>query len=77
MTEQEFIALAAARYKQITELNRHENLYDYEKEFEQIWLELGRETFEKSLGPLPEERRKKKDPHPVRRDRSGPHKPPL
>lgn len=61
MTEQEFLALAAERYQQIKDLHRHDSFYDYEKEFEQIWIELGRETLEKSLGDLPEERRKKKD----------------
>lgn len=60
MTEKEFLALAAERYQQIKDLHRHDNFYDYEKEFEQIWIDLGRETLEKSIGDVPGERRKKK-----------------
>jgi hypothetical protein len=64
MTKEEFLALAAARYDAIKELQRHDNFYDYEKEFEQIMIDLSREVLEKSLGELPEERRKKKDSRP-------------
>lgn len=60
MTKEEFLALAAARFEEIQQLHRHDNFYDYEKEFEKIWIELGQQTLEKSLGDVPEERRKKK-----------------
>ena len=61
MTKEELLALAAARYEEIKELHKHDTLFDYEKEFERIWIELGREVYQKSLGEVPEERRKKKD----------------
>jgi hypothetical protein len=61
MTKEEFLKLAASRYDQIKALQKHETFYGYEKEFEQIWLDLGKEVLEDSLGEVPEERRKKKD----------------
>lgn len=61
MTKEEFLALAAARYDAIKDLQRHDNFYDYEKGFEQIMIDLSREVLEKSLGEVPSERRKKKD----------------
>jgi hypothetical protein len=64
MTKEELTARVAARYDEIKKLHDHDNFYDYEKEFERIWIELGREVLEKSLGDVPEERRKKKDSRP-------------
>jgi hypothetical protein len=61
MTKEELAARVAARYEEIKELHKHDNFYDYEKEFERIWIELGREVLEQSLGEVPDERRKKKD----------------
>lgn len=60
MTKDELVGLVAARFEEIKKLHEHDNFYDYEKEFERIWIELGREVLEQSLGPAPEDRRKKK-----------------
>ena len=60
MTEANFIALAQQRYAALQALNKIDNFYDYEKEFESIWRDLGREVLESNLSEVPADRRKKK-----------------
>jgi hypothetical protein len=60
MTEAKFIALAQKRYASLQALNKIDNFYDYEKEFESIWRDLGREVLESNLSDVPADRRKKK-----------------
>ncbi len=60
MTEANFIALAQKRYAALRALNKIDNFYDYEKEFESIWRDLGREVLESNLSDIPADRRKKK-----------------
>ena len=51
---------ATERFEEFRDLHRHDNFYDFEKEFEKIWLEPGREVLQQSLGDVPEERQKKR-----------------
>ena len=60
MTESDFLALAQKRYANLQALNQIDNFYDYEKEFETIWRELGRVVLENNLSKLSADRRKKK-----------------
>jgi hypothetical protein len=60
MTESEFLALAQKRYSNLQALNKIDNFYDYEKEFESIWRDLGRSVLEANLSELSADRRKKK-----------------
>jgi hypothetical protein len=60
MTESTFIALAQKRYAKLQELNKLTSFYDYEKEFDKIWQELGREVLEANISEVPANRRKKK-----------------
>jgi len=61
MKKEEFLALAESRYDALRELNKGKvNFYDLEVEFAKLWRELGREVFEKSIGSVPIEERKKK-----------------
>lgn len=60
MTREEFCQLANNRYDELQALNKINNFYDYEKEFEQIWKDLGRVVLETNLSKLPADRRKKK-----------------
>lgn len=60
MTKEEFLSIAAKKYDGLQALDKIDNLYDYEKEFEKIHKELGQALLEKSLGELPSDRRKKK-----------------
>lgn len=60
MTREEYHQLADQRYDKLRKLNKIDNFYDYEKEFEQIWKDLGRAVLESNLSKLPADRRKKK-----------------
>jgi hypothetical protein len=60
MTEAQFIALAQQRYKELEALNKIDNFYDYEKEFDAIWRDLGRSVLEANISEVPADRRKKK-----------------
>lgn len=60
MTESEFIEIARKQYASIISLESKDNFYDYEKEFESIIVCMGQEMLEKSLGSLPNDKRKKK-----------------
>ena len=71
MTKEEFLAIAAARYEALKGLEQHDNFYDFEKEFDRLWIEFGRDVMEKTLGDMPTDRRKKKDPNPIRLRRDG------
>jgi hypothetical protein len=60
MTKEEFILKASARYDELQALNKLDNFYDYEKQFADIWKELGRDVLESNIGATPKDRRKKK-----------------
>lgn len=60
MTEATFIELAKKRYAELQALNKIDSFYDYEKEFDAIWRDLGREVFETNISKVPADRRKKK-----------------
>lgn len=60
MTKQEFLEAAASRYDELQELNKINDFYDYEVEFVNIWRDLGKEVFEKNIGTLSKDKRKKK-----------------
>ena len=59
MTREEYHQLADKKYDRLQELGKIDNFYDYEKEFEQIWKDLGRAVLESNLSKLPADRRKK------------------
>lgn len=42
-------------------LDDTETAYEYEKIFDEKWIEIGREAFQQSLGEIPQDRNKKKD----------------
>ena len=60
MTESQLIALAQKRYAELQSLNKINNFYDYEKEFESLWRDLGREVLEANISKVPADRHKKK-----------------
>lgn len=64
-TEEEYVALARQKYNDLKALKSKPTFYDYEKSFEEIWLDLGRQVLEKSLSQVPNDRRKKKDDDPL------------
>lgn len=61
MTEEEYIAIARQKYHELQALKDKKTFYDYEKTFDEIWTDLGRQVQEKNLSDVPVDRRKKKD----------------
>ncbi len=60
MTKAEYLALAEQKYQELQALETKPTFYDYEKSFDEIWQDLGRQVFEKNLSDVPQNRRKKK-----------------
>lgn len=61
MKKEEYLKLAARKWSELEKLKEEENFYEYEKRFEEIWIELGREYLEKSISKPGKDRRKKKE----------------
>jgi len=59
MTKEQLVTMVSDRYDKLQALKKIDNFYDYEKEFEDIWKELGQSVFEKNLSEFSTERRKK------------------
>lgn len=59
MTKEDFLAIAAQQYEKLRNLNQIGDFYTYEKEFEGIWTEFGRQTMEKNIGNVPKNQQKK------------------
>ena len=49
MEKEAFLSLAASRYEELEKLGALDNFYDYEKTFDTIWQDLGRQYLESSL----------------------------
>lgn len=60
MTKQEYIKIVEERWESLQALKSESSFYDYEKKFDEMMVELGRELLEKNLGEVPRDRRKKK-----------------
>ena len=60
MTESEFIKIAKQKYQELRELKDEKSFYEYEKKFDELWVEFGRQTLEKSISKTTKDRRKKK-----------------
>ena len=70
MTKEELISMVSARYDQLEALNKLNDFYDYEKEFEDIWKQLGRSVLEKNISESSADRRKKnKEADPLRQNK--------
>lgn len=61
MNKEEFLKLAEKRWESINGLSNETNFYDYEKEFDRIWVDFGKEILEESISKTGQDRRKKKD----------------
>ena len=68
MSKAEYLALAEQKYDDLQALATQPTFYDYEKSFEAIWMDLGRQVLERNVGVVPADRRKKKDDDPLRSD---------
>ena len=61
MTKEEYLKLAAAKWDSLEKMQEIDNFYDYEKEFDRIWVELGKSVLDSSLGEVSSDRRQKKE----------------
>jgi len=64
MNKEEFLKLAEKRWESINGLSNETNFYDYEKEFDRIWVDFGKEILEESISKTGQDRRKKKGLRP-------------
>lgn len=60
ISKEEFLKLAEAEYEKVAKLAEEDSFYDYEKKFENIWINFGRNVLEQSISDIGEDRRKKK-----------------
>lgn len=60
MTKEEYLDLAASRWDALESLQDETTFYDYEKKFDTLWVELGRQVLEKTVGVSSTDRRIKK-----------------
>ena len=65
LSEEQFVELARSKYKEIAALESVKDFYAYEKQFDEVWVELGRQVFEQSISAPCQDRRKKKDNSPA------------
>ena len=61
MSKTEYLALAEQKYDDLQALATQPTFYDYEKSFEAIWMNLGRQVLERNVGIVLADRRKKDD----------------
>ena len=59
LSKAEFLKLAEARYDELSSLSSSPDFFSYEQNFEEIWLNFGREVLEESISKLPDDRKKK------------------
>lgn len=73
MSKEEFLALAALKYEDLSKLNEIKDFYTYEKGFDQIWTDLGKQVLEKNISKVPADRRKKSesDAYALRKNNCG------
>ena len=71
MTKEEFVTLSLEKYEKLQELNQINDFYEYEKAFEGIWNEFGRQSLEKNIGETPKNHQKKHCSDPLWKNRCG------
>ncbi len=52
MTKDTFLELAASKYAESEKSGQLNSFYDHEKQFAQIWIELGRKALEQRIGEV-------------------------
>lgn len=60
MTKAEFLEIASTKYDSIKDLNKLDNLYDYELELSKLMQEMSLAILENNLGEVPTNPKKKK-----------------
>ena len=70
MTEEQFVELARKQFQKIKALKSVTSFYEYEKQFDKVWTDYGKETLEQTINKPPKDRRKK-NTHPIRPNRNS------
>jgi hypothetical protein len=65
MTKEQYLELAASKWPELEKLQSEGNFYEFEKRFEEIWIELGQTVLENQIGEVPNDYRKKKKSSPA------------
>jgi len=60
ITKEQFLEICLSRYPEINQLNEIKDFYLYEKQFDQIMVELSRTLLESNISQVSADRRKKK-----------------
>ncbi len=60
MTEEDFMFLARKNWESLKKLEAEKSFYEYEKQFDELWVSFGKETLEKMISSPGNDRRKKK-----------------
>jgi hypothetical protein len=60
MTKVEFLEIASSKYDSIKDLNKLDNLYDYELGLSKLMQEMSLAVLEKNIGDMPSNPKKKK-----------------
>ncbi len=66
LSKTEFLALSEARYRELAALDQSQNFYEHEKSFDAIWVGLGQQVLEATIGEVPAQARKKTHSKPLR-----------
>jgi hypothetical protein len=65
MSRSEFLALSEARYNELSALEQSQNFYEYEKNFDAIWVGLVQQVLEAPIGKVPQQAGKKNHSKPL------------
>ena len=65
MSKEQYLDLAATKWPELENLQTEGSFYEFEKRFEEIWLELGQAVLEGRIGEVPNDHRKKKKSSPA------------
>ena len=60
MTKAEFLKRCSQHWDDIKHLEESTTLYELERDFDEIWTNLGKEVLEKAISEVPQNYRKKK-----------------
>ena len=60
MTKAEFLERCSQHWEDIKHLEDSTTLYELERDFDEIWTNLGKEVLEKTISKVPQNYRKKK-----------------
>lgn len=65
MTKSEFMDIMSTKWDMLEKVQKNTSFYEYEKEFDALWVSCGREVLETGINTATSDRRKKKRLKPV------------